>query len=157
MTLPAGARCANHTEQGAVDVCSRCGSFICADCVQIFREEIVYCVSCFERAGVDRASTRATVAMVLSMVSALPVAVGCLLMSTFSMAPAVTWVVSAGVAVSALVLGRLELSAIKRGDAPQGGRGRAGVALWLGAMSVLGLLLVVAVPLVLMLLEREGR
>ncbi len=42
---PAGARCAQHPEQAAVDVCQRCGAFVCADCTEIRRED-VYCSRC---------------------------------------------------------------------------------------------------------------
>lgn len=153
MTLPAGARCANHAEQGAVDVCSRCGSFVCADCVQIFREETVYCLACFERAGVDRASRRSTAALALALVSALPVAAGCLLGRALAVAPVAGWVAALGLSVSSLVLGRVELNAIRRGDAPLGGRGRAWVALWLGTLSVVALMLIVIALLLLARLD----
>lgn len=156
MTLPAGARCANHAEQGAVDVCGRCGGFICADCLQLWREELVYCPACFERAGVDRASRRSTAALVLALGSALPVAGGCLLGRALALGPVAGWAGAVGLSVSALVLGRLELVAIGRGDAPLGGRRRAWVALWLAAVSLVGLVLMLAAVLVLARLDRGG-
>ncbi len=42
---PAGARCAQHPETAAVDVCQRCGAFVCAECTEI-RDEDVYCTKC---------------------------------------------------------------------------------------------------------------
>lgn len=45
MAPPAGARCAKHTDAPAVDVCQRCGSFVCSGCIEI-RNEDVYCADC---------------------------------------------------------------------------------------------------------------
>ena len=47
--LTAGARCARHPEERAVDVCSRCGSFVCAECEEISTGDEVFCAACFER------------------------------------------------------------------------------------------------------------
>lgn len=45
MAPPAGARCARHASTAAVDLCQRCGTFVCGECVHI-RSEDVYCVDC---------------------------------------------------------------------------------------------------------------
>jgi hypothetical protein len=45
MAPPAGARCAKHPDASAVDVCQRCGTFVCGECVHI-RAEDVYCADC---------------------------------------------------------------------------------------------------------------
>jgi hypothetical protein len=43
--IPAGARCGLHAEVAAVDVCQRCGRFLCGDCVELAADE-VYCADC---------------------------------------------------------------------------------------------------------------
>lgn len=46
--LPAEARCGIHPRNRALDVCSRCGCFVCAECVGS-RFGTVLCGSCLER------------------------------------------------------------------------------------------------------------
>jgi hypothetical protein len=45
MAPPTGARCAKHADVAAVDVCQRCGTFVCGECVQI-RSEDEFCSDC---------------------------------------------------------------------------------------------------------------
>ena len=45
MAPPSGARCAKHPDVAAVDVCQRCGVFVCGECVFI-RTEDVFCADC---------------------------------------------------------------------------------------------------------------
>lgn len=45
MPPPPSARCAKHVDAAAVDVCQRCGSFVCGACSNVRRED-VYCPSC---------------------------------------------------------------------------------------------------------------
>lgn len=45
MAPPSGALCAKHPEVAAVDVCQRCGLFVCGECVDI-RAEDVFCADC---------------------------------------------------------------------------------------------------------------
>jgi hypothetical protein len=40
-----GARCAAHASVAAVDVCKRCGRFLCGDCVELVGED-AYCAEC---------------------------------------------------------------------------------------------------------------
>lgn len=46
-----GARCANHPERPAVDICSRCGSFACGACLVVGADGQGVCQACFERQG----------------------------------------------------------------------------------------------------------
>ena len=71
-TLAAEARrCATHPEILAVDTCARCGAFVCGDCLELIRED-PYCPSCYGRGDVTgRASTRARVALALSIAGLL--------------------------------------------------------------------------------------
>lgn len=49
--VPAGARCATHATVAAVDVCQRCGRFLCGECVQIVDDDS-YCADCAPRVNV---------------------------------------------------------------------------------------------------------
>jgi hypothetical protein len=48
-----GARCAHHPERAALDVCQRCGAFICFDCIRSVTA-IVYCQACPARLTASR-------------------------------------------------------------------------------------------------------
>jgi hypothetical protein len=43
--IPAGARCGLHGDVAAVDLCKRCGRFLCGECVQLVGED-AYCADC---------------------------------------------------------------------------------------------------------------
>ncbi|MGA9522555.1 MAG: YIP1 family protein [Myxococcaceae bacterium] len=45
--------CAEHPSVLAVATCARCGSFTCADCVNLGGSEDALCVACFERKPTD--------------------------------------------------------------------------------------------------------
>ncbi|MBK7863631.1 MAG: hypothetical protein IPJ65_34495 [Archangiaceae bacterium] len=60
--IPSAARCGEHPEVAAVDVCKRCGRFLCGDCVELVGED-AYCAAC-----------AAKVALPLSKVARLAVA-----------------------------------------------------------------------------------
>ncbi len=62
-TPPFGARCAKHPV-AAVDVCQRCGAFVCGECVNI-RAEDVFCGDCARLLDRPR-SARAKVALGLA-------------------------------------------------------------------------------------------
>jgi hypothetical protein len=53
--IPAGARCGVHADVAAVDVCKRCGRFLCGECVQLVEED-AYCADCEKR--IDKSPSR---------------------------------------------------------------------------------------------------
>jgi len=120
--VPDAAQCARHPDKLAVEVCSRCGAFVCDECLQLGDDE-VRCPACWERL-MERASTRALVALVLAVVG--------------------TFYLTLLPGVVGLVLAQQELRAIARGESPESGRTMAKVARVLGALSALGLLVLVA-------------
>lgn len=124
------ARCSRHVEAPAVDVCQRCGTFVCGDCLEL-REGEPFCPDCFMRAKTGGASGRAIAALVLGIIGLncafLPGVVG-------------------------LVLSQQELAAIERGEAPQTGRSLARGARVLGWINV-GLLALAACAVVVFLLK----
>lgn len=63
--ITAEARCACHPHETAVDVCSRCGSFVCAGCEEISTSNEVFCASCFERVKSGAPTARSYLGRVL--------------------------------------------------------------------------------------------
>lgn len=46
MTELSGAVCAKHGGVSAVETCTRCGAFLCADCVEYVQEDKPVCAAC---------------------------------------------------------------------------------------------------------------
>lgn len=44
--LPEGARCAHHPDTGAIATCTRCGDYLCRDCVLVQAAPNAYCENC---------------------------------------------------------------------------------------------------------------
>ena len=60
-----GAVCARHLTSTAVDVCTRCGSFVCSLCIELSKKDEVFCEPCFELVErADRPSRLAPIATV---------------------------------------------------------------------------------------------
>jgi hypothetical protein len=113
--LAPGAHCAVHAEKAAVELCSRCGAFVCADCLELLNDT-PYCQSCLERVGVKRqASRQSLVALVLTIAG-----------FNCGFLPG----------IAGLVLAYRELARINRGEAPESGRNYAKVAKVLGWVNV---------------------
>jgi hypothetical protein len=118
--IPAGARCGVHVEVAAVDLCKRCGRFLCGDCVELAGED-AFCADCAKR-QVGPASSMATAAMWLAAASVLV-----LVVPPLSIIDVVT-------APSAAVVGAVELFLISRGRSSPRGRVRAVIALVVGGL-----------------------
>ena|SRR5688572_6330180 len=132
--LPAGAVCAVHPDQRAVDTCTRCGNYVCVGCYES-DDTGSYCHDCYAKVGTrGQQSTRATTALVLALVA--------LLGSCFPLG------------IPAVILGHMELSAIANGESPAAGRNLALGAVWIGWISIaLSMLVVIAVILFVGLLD----
>src|SRR5688500_17288839 len=103
--------CGNHPEVVAVDMCVRCGSFVCGECLELIGEE-PFCLPCYGRRDVTgRASTRATLALIIGA------------FSLFCGAP---------LGIVTLLLVWRERKAIERGAAPLSSRSFIKVARILG-------------------------
>ena len=61
-----GAVCARHPEVAAVDVCGRCGAFVCADCVEYLRDATPACEPCARLLDGARPTRRAWAGLALS-------------------------------------------------------------------------------------------
>jgi hypothetical protein len=108
-----GARCAKHGERPATGVCGRCGDYLCGLCGRRVGDRL-HCAGCAERSAMEH-SRRAAQALVLGL---------CSVHGLFLLAPL------------SLSLSLRELSAIRAGEAPEGGRDLARAGLWLGALGL---------------------
>ena len=151
---PPTARCGRHPEVPAVDVCQRCGAFLCGECVELLGEDVL-CTACFRRVGGDAPpSRRAKASVVLSgvgLVLGLGLGLGAVL--------GLPGLIGLVIGLIGLVIGRGELRRIDAGQSPAVGRrlARVGVVLgWVnfGLFSLAALLVLAAV--ILTLLNRRG-
>ena len=120
--IAVGSRCAVHVEQAAADTCARCGNFVCNACYEL-EDGHAYCRPCLDKVGTrGQQSSRATTALVLSLLS--------LLIYCFPLA------------IPGVIIGHMELTAIRNGEAPMSGRNIALGAVVVGwiviALSVIG-------------------
>ncbi len=119
MSVAPGARCGLHAEVAAVDLCQRCGRFLCGDCVELVREE-VYCADCAQRMDLPPALlAKASLVMTASAWAAAALFALSLPSTLFF---ALLVIVPGPVALAALVLGVIEWRRIKRGASPWRGR-----------------------------------
>ena len=118
----------------AVEICERCGSFACGECVQFTNTSPsqTLCAACYGRYG-GKASTRATTALVLGIVGISS-----------------CWLIG----VPAFILGQQELAAIERRESPERGRNLAQGAYYLGLIQ-LGLIALAVVMFVLVTLFKK--
>lgn len=134
--IPVAARCAQHPDTSAVDVCQRCGAFVCGTCVNI-REEDVFCPSCLPFLASTRSNRKVRAAVMLGF--ATP---AFLLLSMFLRRFGI-WLLAAGLLcfLGALLIMIIERS--RRAKAPDNrarGYHLAWMALWMDAALIAGLL-----------------
>ena len=111
-------RCANHPETAAVELCSRCGSFVCGECLEYTKAEppVPLCTACARRELALRGPGRARVALALGLLGL------------------VTFCVPLGAV--AFALAQLELRAIGRGEVREQVRPLARAARVVGVLAV---------------------
>lgn len=125
----AGATCPQHQGVLAVDLCERCGRFVCGECVSL-RADKTWCVDCAGKpAGPSRRATAALVIAVVGFLCGTPLS------------------------LVAIVLGLIEQRAIERGDASADGLPRAKWAVRLGVAQVILFVLTLAALLARMRLQ----
>lgn len=80
MPVASTSRCAAHPDVAAVEICTRCGAFTCAACLEYSDTAMPqpYCAGCFRRELAQQASGRAVGALVVALVvmTVLAVVVG---------------------------------------------------------------------------------
>jgi hypothetical protein len=131
----AGAHCGNHPAIAAVEICARCGTFLCGECVEYFREVTPACASCMPLLIGGPASTRARVSPILSTLGLAALVAGFF----FKGRPGLgVWAVGFAVGFSGIAFGVQELRLIRAGQAGARGKGWALVGLVIGALFAVG-------------------
>lgn len=140
MTVPArtslsGAHCGNHPAVAAVEICTRCGTFLCGECVEYFQETTAACANCLPLLRGGPASVRARVSPLFSTVG-----LGCLLAGFVVRGrPGLAiWAVGFVIGFAGLAFGVQELRLIRANQAGKRGRGWARAGLIIGALFALG-------------------
>jgi len=134
-----GALCGRHPELHAVEVCARCGTFLCAGCVDYLEQTVPHCEPCLALVQ-RRPSGRARLSLALGLAGLVGMALGLLVRGRAGLG---VWAVAIPVGFAGLTLSLQELRAIARGDAPAAGRPLAVVSRLAGlvhALLVLALL-----------------
>lgn len=115
MSTTDGARCATHPAAPAVEVCIRCGAFVCRACHCLDIKSESYCPSCYAR--LDRRSTASTFAFISAVCGFL--GLGCFPLG-----------------LAAVVCGAIDLVRIAAGASPTGGKMLSTVGLVLGLVGL---------------------
>ncbi len=131
----AGAHCGTHAAVPAVEICSRCGTFLCGECVEYFREVTPACANCLPVLRGSPASTRAKISPVLSTLGLGGLGAGFLVHGRRGL---IVWAVSFVFGFAGLAFGAQELRLIRAGQAGTRGRGWARAGLAVGAIFALG-------------------
>ena len=131
----AGAHCGNHPAVAAVEICSRCGTFLCGECVEYFREVTPACSNCMPLLIGGPASARARVSPILSTLGLCALVAGFLVKGRPGLG---IWAAGFLVGFAGIAFGVQELRLIRAGQAGSRGRGWAIVGLVIGALFALG-------------------
>lgn len=130
-----GASCGNHPTVPAVEICTRCGTFLCGDCVEYFREETPACANCMPVLLGSPASMRARVSPILSTLGLSGLLAGFMLKGRTGL---VVWAAGFLIGFAGLAFGVQELRLIRAGQAGTRGRRWAQLGLGVGALFALG-------------------
>ena len=135
MTSLAGASCGKHPGVAAVEICTRCGTFLCAECVEYFNEVTPACASCLPLLAGGPASARARVSPVLSTVGLGGLVAGFVVRGRPGLA---IWALSCLLGFAGIAFGVQELRLIRENQAGTRGRRWAITGLVVGSLFALG-------------------
>ncbi len=124
----AGAHCGKHPAVAAVELCTRCGTFLCGDCVEYFNDETPACAACLPHLKGVPTSARARLSPVLAVLGVAGLVTGFLVKGRPGL---VVWAAAIAVGFLGLGLAVMELRLMRASTAVQHGRrwARAGLAL----------------------------
>ncbi|MBI3184441.1 MAG: hypothetical protein HYZ28_20085 [Myxococcales bacterium] len=134
MAVPVTGRCARHPSDAAVELCRRCGGFLCGECIQLHADE-PYCEDCL-KVVLRPESRRSLVAVALATASAVLgfyglVAAAVLLATEVKGGPLFVMPAYAP-GVAGMVMGYQERAKVRTGEAARKGRIYADAAVYLG-------------------------
>lgn len=140
MSLTAGALCGKHPQVTAVEVCTRCGSFLCGECVDYLDDTTAYCAPCLGLVSA-KVSLRAKGSLVLSAGGVVGMLLGLVVRGRSGLA---LWGVAIPTGFVGLALAIQELRSITRHEASAAGRSIASFARWVGVVHTALVLALVA-------------
>ena len=115
----AGAHCGNHPAVAAVEICTRCGTFLCGECVEYFKEETPSCASCLPLMAGGPASVRARISPFFASLGLSALVAGFVVRGRPGLA---IWASGFFIGFAGIAFGVQELRLIRSGQA--GSRGR---------------------------------
>lgn len=131
----AGAHCGNHPANPAVEICTRCGTFLCGDCVEYFHETTPSCANCLPLMAGGPASMRARISPVFTTLGLIALIGGFVVRGQPGL---IIWAAGFLVGFAGLAFGVQELRLIKLDQAGSRGRKWARTGLVIGAVFALG-------------------
>lgn len=150
-----GAHCGAHPAIAAVEICSRCGTFLCGECVEYFEEVTPCCAACLPLMRGGAASMRARLAPAIALAGLVAFLLGFLVPGRAGIA---LWGSSLPLGFSALAFSVQELRLIRDGQAGSRGRrwARVGFGLSVGYAILVVLLVLSFVLFTYRQLDRGG-
>jgi hypothetical protein len=131
----AGATCGNHSGVAAVEICTRCGTFLCGDCVEYFKDEIPACENCLPLLAGGPASVRAQISPLFTTLGLSALIAGFIVRGRPGLA---IWALGFLVGFSGIAFGVQELRLIRADQAGSRGKNWARAGLVIGAFFALG-------------------
>lgn len=135
-----GAHCGKHPEVAAVELCTRCGTFLCGDCVEYVRDETAACSDCAPLLRGVKASARAKVAPVLAALGIAGLVAGFMVKGRPGL---YFWAAATPPGLLGLALAVMELRLMRGSTIVNHGRPWARVGVTLGALFLLCALAIV--------------
>ena len=135
MSAVAGANCGQHPGVAAVEICTRCGTFLCGECVEYFNEVTPACPSCLPLLAGGPASMRARIAPVLTTFGLGGLIAGFLVRGRPGLA---IWAVCFLLGFAGIAFGVQELRLIRANQAGTRGRRWVIAGLVVGSLFALG-------------------
>jgi len=131
------SECARHPGVTAVDICSRCGTFVCGDCVEYQGDEVPFCQPCIALVRVTPAPMRSRAALALAAIALATLLAGFLVKGR----PGIwLWAGSSVMGIVGAIFAGLEWRRLRNLGGVQRGLRWVRAALVLTAFSLLGFL-----------------
>ncbi|MGV3622951.1 MAG: hypothetical protein ACO1OB_19180 [Archangium sp.] len=147
-----GAHCGKHPAVAAVEICTRCGTFLCGDCVEYVRDEKPACSDCAPLLRGVKASARAKLAPVSSMFGIAGLVTGFMIKGRPGL---YFWAAASPLGLVGFALSVMELRLMRGSTVVQHGRRWARAGVVLGAIFLLGFVGILALFAAFMFATRE--
>lgn len=134
-TSLAGATCGNHPAVAAVEICTRCGTFLCGDCVEYLDDETPACDRCLPLLAGGPASIGARVSVLFTTLGLCALIAGFVVRGRPGL---LIWASGFLLGFAGIAFGVQELRLIKLNQAGSRGKKWARAGLIIGALFALG-------------------